>query len=190
MLTLKAPGETVEQAPGALRVARRIRLIHRAADGNAQPLQQGVGDIAFLVLAAALNQGVRAEHLDHCLVQRLGPVDHDEHRAVGIKPALGQRGGLLRGRTYQLLDREKEKPVQPIHVALLASSKDAVHQFHTAALKAGATDNGPPGFRRQYGDDYYAAFVLVACPLDAKIIQGNLESGALIARGVRARLPG
>jgi predicted lactoylglutathione lyase len=55
---------------------------------------------------------------------------------------------------------KKQKPVQPIHVALLASSKDAVHQFHTAALKAGAKANGPPGFRRQYGNDYYAAFVL------------------------------
>ena len=54
----------------------------------------------------------------------------------------------------------KTKPVQPIHVALCATSKEAVHQFHSAALKAGAKDNGPPGFRRQYGDDYYAAFVL------------------------------
>ena len=54
----------------------------------------------------------------------------------------------------------KKQPVQPIHVALRASSKDAVHQFHSAALKAGAKDNGLPGFRRQYGDDYYAAFVL------------------------------
>src|SRR5271163_35989 len=41
---------------------------------------------------------------------------------------------------------KKKKPVQPIHVALLASSKDAVQQFHTAALKAGAKDNGPPAF--------------------------------------------
>ena len=37
--------------------------------------------------------------------------------------------------------------MQPIHVALLAPSKEAVHQFHSAALKAGAKDNGPPGFR-------------------------------------------
>src|SRR5689334_20743687 len=66
----------------------------------------------------------------------------------------------LRGQVNELLDREKKKPVQPIHVALRAPSKEAVHQFHSAALKAGAKDNGPPGFRREYGDDYYAAFVL------------------------------
>ena len=50
--------------------------------------------------------------------------------------------------------------VQPIHVALRAPSKQAVHEFYSAALKAGGKDNGTPGFRRQYGDDYYAAFVL------------------------------
>jgi hypothetical protein len=54
---------------------------------------------------------------------------------------------------------KKKKPVQPIHVALRAPGKEAVHQFHCAALKAGVKDNGPPGFRRQYGDDCYAAFV-------------------------------
>jgi catechol 2,3-dioxygenase-like lactoylglutathione lyase family enzyme len=55
--------------------------------------------------------------------------------------------------------RKKEK-VLPIHVALRGSSKAAVQQFHSAALKAGGKDNGGPGFRREYGDDYYAAFVL------------------------------
>jgi hypothetical protein len=55
---------------------------------------------------------------------------------------------------------KKKKPGQPIHVALRAPSKDAVHQFHSAVLKAGATNNGPPGFWREYGDDYHAAFVL------------------------------
>jgi predicted lactoylglutathione lyase len=50
--------------------------------------------------------------------------------------------------------------VQPIHVALRAPNKQAVHDFYNAALKAGGKDNGAPGFRSQYGDDYYAAFVL------------------------------
>jgi catechol 2,3-dioxygenase-like lactoylglutathione lyase family enzyme len=50
--------------------------------------------------------------------------------------------------------------VQPIHVALRAPDRKAVHDFYEAALKAGGKDNGAPGFRRQYGDDYYAAFAL------------------------------
>lgn len=47
-----------------------------------------------------------------------------------------------------------------VHVAFAAASRDAVDAFHEAALAAGATDNGPPGFRPQYHASYYAAFVL------------------------------
>src|SRR6516165_1108843 len=41
---------------------------------------------------------------------------------------------------------KKKRPVQPIHVALRAPSKEAVHQFHSAALKAGAKDMDRRGF--------------------------------------------
>jgi hypothetical protein len=60
MLMFKPTRETLAQAPGALSFARRVGLIHRAADRGAQPLGQGVGNIALLVLAAALNQPVRS----------------------------------------------------------------------------------------------------------------------------------
>jgi catechol 2,3-dioxygenase-like lactoylglutathione lyase family enzyme len=44
------------------------------------------------------------------------------------------------------------------HVAITAPSRAAVDAFYAAALAAGATDNGPPGLR-EYGPNYYAAFV-------------------------------
>ncbi len=47
-----------------------------------------------------------------------------------------------------------------LHVAFLAKSKKMVQDFYKAALAAGAKDNGKPGFRLDYGPDYYAAFVL------------------------------
>ena len=47
-----------------------------------------------------------------------------------------------------------------IHVAFDAATRDAVHEFYDAALKAGGADNGPPGLRPHYGPNYYAAFVL------------------------------
>lgn len=31
--------------------------------------------------------------------------------------------------------------------------------FHSAALRMGASDEGPPGIRARYGPGYYAAFV-------------------------------
>ena len=52
------------------------------------------------------------------------------------------------------------KKFAPGHLAFLAKSKSAVGSFYRAALKAGAKDNGGPGFRPDYGPTYYAAFVL------------------------------
>ncbi|WP_415400670.1 VOC family protein [Tateyamaria sp. SN3-11] len=46
-----------------------------------------------------------------------------------------------------------------MHIALQAQSRAAVDAFHAAALRAGGTDNGPPGLRPHYHPTYYAAFV-------------------------------
>ena len=51
-----------------------------------------------------------------------------------------------------------EDAVVPTHVAFEAKSKQEVEAFYDAALTAGATDNGPPGYR-DYWPGYYAAFV-------------------------------
>ena len=100
---------------------------------------------------AILDQGNRARKIFvEPLAQALELKDLDIENAAGF----------FEGGSTSFWIVKKKKPVQPIHVALRAPSKEAVHQFHSAALKAGAKDNGPPGFRRQYGDDYYAAFVL------------------------------
>lgn len=45
------------------------------------------------------------------------------------------------------------------HIAFRASNKDTVDAFYKAALAAGATDNGAPGYRKEYAPGYYAAFV-------------------------------
>jgi catechol 2,3-dioxygenase-like lactoylglutathione lyase family enzyme len=46
------------------------------------------------------------------------------------------------------------------HVAFSASTRAAVIAFHQAALAAGGTDNGAPGLRTDYGENYFAAFVI------------------------------
>jgi catechol 2,3-dioxygenase-like lactoylglutathione lyase family enzyme len=53
-----------------------------------------------------------------------------------------------------------ERTTPHIHVAFIAESRAAVRAFYEAALKAGGTDNGPPGIRAHYHPDYYGAFVL------------------------------
>ncbi len=68
--------------------------------------------------------------------------------------------GYLEGESTSLWIARKEEKVQPMHVALRGESKEAIQKFYDEALAAGGTDNGGPGFRTEYGDDYYAAFVL------------------------------
>lgn len=46
------------------------------------------------------------------------------------------------------------------HVAFSAKSEDDVRTFHKTALDHGAKDNGAPGLRPEYGEGYFAAFVV------------------------------
>ncbi|CAD7723986.1 hypothetical protein LMG31886_35340 [Xanthomonas hydrangeae] len=51
-------------------------------------------------------------------------------------------------------------PGAGFHLAFAAANADAVNAFHLAALQHGGSCNGAPGLRPDYGDDYYAAFVI------------------------------
>jgi catechol 2,3-dioxygenase-like lactoylglutathione lyase family enzyme len=51
-------------------------------------------------------------------------------------------------------------PGDGFHLAFAASRPEDVARFHSAALKHGGRCNGPPGLRPDYGDHYYAAFVI------------------------------
>lgn len=46
------------------------------------------------------------------------------------------------------------------HLAFSALDRASVEAFHAAGLAAGGTDNGPPGPRPHYHENYYAAFIL------------------------------
>jgi catechol 2,3-dioxygenase-like lactoylglutathione lyase family enzyme len=45
------------------------------------------------------------------------------------------------------------------HIAFIADSKSMVDDFHRAAINAGASDDGAPGPRPEYGVPYYGCFV-------------------------------
>lgn len=47
-----------------------------------------------------------------------------------------------------------------LHFCFDAPTRKSVDAFHKAALAAGGRDNGKPGLRADYGDNYYAAFVV------------------------------
>jgi hypothetical protein len=47
-----------------------------------------------------------------------------------------------------------------LHYAFYGKDHRAVHDFHKAAIQAGAKCNGKPGYRPQYFRYYYASFVI------------------------------
>jgi len=51
-------------------------------------------------------------------------------------------------------------PGEGFHVAFAAPSRDGVARFHAAALTQGGQDNGAPELCPEYGEHYFAAFVI------------------------------
>jgi catechol 2,3-dioxygenase-like lactoylglutathione lyase family enzyme len=45
------------------------------------------------------------------------------------------------------------------HIAFMAQSMEQVQAFYDAAIEAGASPDGPPGPRPEYGTPYYGCFV-------------------------------
>jgi catechol 2,3-dioxygenase-like lactoylglutathione lyase family enzyme len=52
-----------------------------------------------------------------------------------------------------------DDPKSGLHFCFTAPSRQSVAEFHKAALAGGGRDNGKPGVRKDYGPDYYAAYV-------------------------------
>ncbi|WP_349958290.1 VOC family protein [Rhizobium sp. ZPR3] len=46
------------------------------------------------------------------------------------------------------------------HIAFAASNRKIVDEFHRVGIIAGGTDNGAPGLRPHYHQNYYGAFIL------------------------------
>jgi catechol 2,3-dioxygenase-like lactoylglutathione lyase family enzyme len=75
----------------------------------------------------------------------------DEHKAAGF--------GTTDDKP-ELWIAQREPFGAGTHVAFTCADRATVDAFHTAALAAGGTDNGPPGIREHYHPTYYGAFVL------------------------------
>jgi catechol 2,3-dioxygenase-like lactoylglutathione lyase family enzyme len=64
-------------------------------------------------------------------------------------------------RAFSLAKATNEKPVtRRLHVAFSALSRAGVDRFWRTGTEAGFAEDGPPGPRPEYGDDYYGGFLL------------------------------
>jgi catechol 2,3-dioxygenase-like lactoylglutathione lyase family enzyme len=83
---------------------------------------------------------------------------------ISIDPARTAHGGPRHGfgrNGYPSLWIHQESGAKlPIHIAFTANDRPTVDAFHAAALANGGTDNGGPGIRERYHENYYAAYAL------------------------------
>ncbi len=67
-------------------------------------------------------------------------------------------------------DEKKATVGNGTHFSFLAESPEVVDAFYKTAIEMGATDDGPPGPRPDYGEPYYGCFVR---DLDGHKIEAN-----------------
>jgi len=61
---------------------------------------------------------------------------------------------------FEIRQATEALPSQFVHIAFNTFSMRAVNEFYQLAIGLGAKCNGAPGFRPQYEEGYYAAFVI------------------------------
>jgi len=78
---------------------------------------------------------------------------------LGIETSYSTRS-FAEWQDFGLTERDDDHPAtRGLHVAFAAPSREQVEAFWQAGLDTGQRDDGPPGPRPQYGDDYYGAFI-------------------------------
>jgi catechol 2,3-dioxygenase-like lactoylglutathione lyase family enzyme len=87
--------------------------------------------------AALTPLGLHAQYVDEAGKS----VGFGPEGSVGLWLAEGERAGV-------------------VHLAFKSPTRALVTRFYEAALAAGGKDNGKPGLRKDYGENYYAAFVI------------------------------
>jgi len=84
---------------------------------------------------------------------------------LGCKQIMNHSGAVAYGKEYPEFWVQTPYNGEPAtvgngsHIGFIATTKEAVHAFHEAALSEGGTDDGAPGPRPDYGDAYYGCFV-------------------------------
>ncbi|TAU89478.1 VOC family protein [Rhizobium leguminosarum] len=83
---------------------------------------------------------------------------------LGYRLSFGKEGVFwafdVGGSLFEIQHTDDKPPLTRVHVAFRVQSRAEVETFYRAAFEADAGDNGAPGPRPQYSENYYACFVL------------------------------
>jgi catechol 2,3-dioxygenase-like lactoylglutathione lyase family enzyme len=85
--------------------------------------------------------------------------------ALGCRRVMEHPGAIAWGRAYPEFwvqtpyDGHRATVGNGTHFGFIATTREEVHAFYDAALKAGGKGDGEPGPRSEYGEPYYGCFI-------------------------------
>jgi catechol 2,3-dioxygenase-like lactoylglutathione lyase family enzyme len=93
-----------------------------------------------------------------------------------------EAGGYVQWDDFSLVAADEDHPVtQGLHIGFAARTRAEVDAFWHAGIQAGARDDGAPGPRPQYREDYYGGFLLDADGNSVEAVHhGATRDGGLI----------
>ena len=100
------------------------------------------------------------EHAKAFYSKILKPLGYELVLEVSSKETGGKRQAGFGAKRPQFWIGEGKPIKGAVHFAFVAKNREAVRSFYDAAMKAGGSDNGAPGLRPHYHENYYGAFVL------------------------------
>ncbi len=109
-------------------------------------------------LALQVNDLKKSQHFYENALAPLG------YKRLIEEPKKNEQGALVFGWGDSIQTdfwiREGLRNEPRLHIAFRADNHEQVDEFHRAALAAGGKDNGKPGLRPEYHENYYGAFIL------------------------------
>ena len=98
---------------------------------------------------------------------------------IGLPPERSELGSEWGD--FSIAEATAEKPVtRHLHIAFGAASRELVEAFWRAGTEAGYRDDGAPGPRPEYGDDYYGGFLLDPDGNSAEAVHHEEAAGRVI----------
>src|SRR3954447_1166007 len=100
---------------------------------------------------------------------------------LGVEPTY-RTGAFSEWQDFSLTEADDSAPpTRRLHVGFVAPSREQVDEFWRTGTAAGFADDGPPGPRPRYRDDYYGAFLRDPDGNSAEAVHhGALRRGGVI----------
>ncbi len=100
---------------------------------------------------------------------------------IGLEPTRSGASLAAWGEFSLAIADAEHPPTHRLHIGFAAPSREHVDEFWRVGTAAGHRDDGPPGTRPQYSEDYYGAFLLDPDGNSAEAVHhGDLPPGSVV----------